>query len=240
MNKKDFQFHAQIQPDKITVLKGAGEDGDDLVRIEGWASTKGIDRDSEIVEPDAILGGISNFLKNPVLLFSHDPSRPIGKVTDISVKPEEGFWIEAVLSAAGDVKDIVTKIKEGVLRAFSIGFRALDGKLAGDVWHITELELWEVSIVSIPANADALFSMAKGLKYGSDLYVPMPKIEEMIEEKVKSLTQKAAEPVNPQPGKGNPEEAAAPQYANLVKLLDEQRGEKIAKAHAKLDNALAK
>ena len=237
--EKQFKFHAQIQPDKITVLKGADAAGD-LVRIEGWSSTAGTDRDKDVIQPEVIANGITNFMKNPILLYMHDPTKPIGRVTKMEVRPKEGFWIEAVLSAASDVKDIVTKIQEGILRAFSIGFKLIDGKPTGDVFNITDMELWEVSVVSIPANADALFSMAKGMKWGSDLVVSELEIERIVDEKAKSLTNKSDEVINPEPGKGNPEEAAVPEYAHLLKLLDEQSSARAAEVRAKFMDNLTK
>lgn len=215
---KEFNFHAQIRPDKLTVFTAPEVKGGpdvERVRIEGWASTAGMDRDLEVVEPDAVAGGISNFMKNPVLLYMHNPKQPIGAVTSMKIEPDAGFWIEAILSAANDVSNIVTKIKEGILRAFSIGFRALDGKLVGEIWHITKMDLWEVSIVSIPANADALFSLAKGIKWGSDLVVPAFEIERIVSEKLAELNHQRGEGV----------EETAPAYANLERVLKGMRDE---------------
>ena len=162
--KKRFICHADIK--KVQELPGG------LV-IEGWASTADIDRAYEVVEPDAIERGIQNFLKNPILLYMHNYSFPIGRVIEMSIDSIEGFWIKAVLSNADDVKDIVTKIKEKIIRAFSIGFRELDGKLLKDIYKIIELEMYEVSVVTIPMNAETLFSVTKGFVHGTDVMTPI-------------------------------------------------------------------
>lgn len=173
---KQFEFHAEIQ--KKTMAN------DNLI-IEGWASTRDLDRDIEVVEPGAIASGIDAFMKNPILLYMHDIYNPIGKILNLSIKPIEGFWIKAMLSKAEDVKDVVIKIQEGIIKAFSIGFRELDGKLLEDIWHIIALELYEVSVVSIPSNREALFNVAKGFQWGSDVVVPMSQLVADVE-KIKS------------------------------------------------------
>ena len=57
-------------------------------------------------------------------------------------------------------------VKEGVLKAFSVGFRMKDYKYDQEkgVFIITELELFEISVVSIPCNQDSTFSLKKSMK----------------------------------------------------------------------------
>ena len=78
-------------------VKGAGED-EDGIYIEGYASVPIVDRDNEIVEINAM--NISNFNKNPILLYQHKRDEPIGKIIELE-KRSEGLWIKAwVLSHA--------------------------------------------------------------------------------------------------------------------------------------------
>ena len=56
------------------------EDGS--VMIRGMASTNDFDRAGDSISSDAwTKGGLSNFEKNPIILFNHDYNRPIGRAT---------------------------------------------------------------------------------------------------------------------------------------------------------------
>ena len=140
--------------------KEVGED-DDLV-ITGHASTNDEDRSGDIIVTDAWRnpGALKDYLKNPVVLAFHDMSRPIGKTIGHEVD-HKGLKITAKISkAAGDIREL---IKEGILSAFSVGFMIKDADWDKDngIFYIKEVELYEVSVVSVPANQNALFSMEK-------------------------------------------------------------------------------
>jgi HK97 family phage prohead protease/HK97 family phage major capsid protein len=103
---------------------------------------------------------MENYLKNPIILAFHDQRMPVGKMVDHKVD-EKGLWIKAAITdAAGDVYKL---IKKGILSAFSIGFRVKDAeyKSEAEVFLIKDLELHEISVVSVPANQNTLFSLAK-------------------------------------------------------------------------------
>ncbi|MFP9035653.1 HK97 family phage prohead protease, partial [Enterococcus faecalis] len=55
--------------------------------------------------------------------------------------------------------------KNGVLKTLSIGFRCLDAEWdeATDIFIIKDLELYEVSVVSVPCNQDSTFNLAKSM-----------------------------------------------------------------------------
>jgi len=211
--KKDneYEFHAKIRKQLDT---------DDRLFIEGWASTAHLDRGNEVVTPEAFREGISGFKQNPILLYMHDVFTPIGKVVDMTIDKVEGFWVKAFLSKAEDVASIVTKVKEGILSAFSIGFRVAEGgsEIIDNIRHITELELYEVSIVSIPANREALFDISKGLKYGTDIVVPEyvleDKIKEVMEEYNLQPINKDGEIAEPEPVR---EDVSIIEYENFEK-----------------------
>ncbi len=143
-------------------FKALGETEDGGIDIKGSASTNALDRASDIIEPEAwTKGGLENYKGNPVLLFNHDYNRPIGKATGLQVT-DKGLEINARISkAAGEIKDLV---KDGVLGAFSVGFRVKDADYMteSDGYKIKDAELFEVSVVSVPCNQGATFSLAKG------------------------------------------------------------------------------
>ena len=138
----------------------AADDADESVTIEGYASTVDVDRHGDIVPASVWEKGVENYLKNPVILAYHNHSEPIGRMIEHRVDAK-GLWIKARISkAAGDVFSLV---KDGVLTAFSIGFRIADAEYnsALELFVVKELELHEISVVSVPANQNTLFSLSK-------------------------------------------------------------------------------
>ena len=142
-------------------FKALDENEDGSVNIKGYASTSDQDRAGDIVDPTAwSKGGIGNYENNPIILFNHDYHNPIGKTTELGVD-ERGLKIKGKISkSAGKVSEL---IKEGVLGAFSVGFRVKDADYIEetDGYRIKDAELFEISVVSVPANQAATFSVAK-------------------------------------------------------------------------------
>ena len=142
-------------------FKMLSEDDDGGLDIKGSASTDALDRAGDIIEGNAwTKGGLDNFKNNPVILFNHNYDRPIGRAKEIGVT-ENGLELTARISkSAGEIKDL---IKDGVLGAFSVGFKVKDADYISetDGYKIKDAELFEVSVVSVPCNQTAVFSLAK-------------------------------------------------------------------------------
>ena len=142
-------------------FKTLGEDDDGGLDIKGSASTDALDRAGDMIESAAwAKGGLDNFKNNPVILFNHNYDRPIGRAKEIGVT-ENGLELTARISkSAGEIKDL---IKDGVLGAFSVGFKVKDADYISetDGYKIKDAELFEVSVVSVPCNQTAVFSLAK-------------------------------------------------------------------------------
>lgn len=134
---------------------------EDSLTIKGYANTVSKDRSGDVIVKEAWQkGGLDNYLKNPVILAFHDHSRPIGSTVDYNIT-DKGLEIVAEISkSAGEVYNL---IKEGILKTFSVGFSIKDADYdrSEDTFFIKDLELFEVSVVSIPANQDSTFSLAK-------------------------------------------------------------------------------
>jgi HK97 family phage prohead protease len=133
-------------------------------RISGYASRNTVDRMREIVEPTAFTDTVSQFMQNPVMLWMHDMRRVIGKWDRAEIRTD-GLWLSGVVASDTPDADMVwALIVQGMLKALSIGFREIDGAMddAANVYHITQLELYETSIVSVPMNREALFQMGDG------------------------------------------------------------------------------
>jgi HK97 family phage prohead protease/HK97 family phage major capsid protein len=140
----------------------------DSIMIEGYASTVDTDRQGDIVPSTVWKSGVQNYLKNPVILAYHDHSEPIGRMVDHRID-SKGLWIKARISAAAG--EVFNLIKDGVLTAFSIGFRIADAEYnaANELFVVKELELHEISVVSVPANQNTLFSLSKSFETDEEL-----------------------------------------------------------------------
>lgn len=189
-----------------------GEDG--KLRITGYASTAGTDRVGDVILPSAWTGGgLDNYKTNPIILFNHNYGKPIGRAVELEVDAK-GLKISCEISpSAGEVHGL---IKDSVLTTFSVGFMVKDADYneMTDGYIIKDAELLEVSVVTVPCNQEALFSISKSLKpeelkefkkeiiQGDTPVVDEPKIVVtdttsentlMDEETFKALAQKAAE-----------------------------------------------
>jgi HK97 family phage prohead protease len=151
-----------------STFKFVEEADDGSVNIKGYASTNDTDRAGDVIEKEAWeKGGLDNYTNNPVVLFNHDYNRPIGRATGLETD-DRGLRITANISkSAGDVTNLV---KEGILRALSVGFRVKDADYIEetDGLKISDAELFEVSVVSVPANQAATFSVAKSFDTQSE------------------------------------------------------------------------
>ena len=136
------------------------EDGS--VMIRGMASTNHSDRAGDVIAAEAwSKGGLENFKNNPVILFNHDYDKPIGRATGVKVT-DNGLELEAKISKSAPAA-VCELVKDGVLGAFSVGFKVKDADYIKetDGLMIKDAELFEVSVVSVPCNQAATFSLAK-------------------------------------------------------------------------------
>lgn len=136
---------------------------DGYIYVEGYASTFGnVDLDGEVVAPDAFNDTLDEYKMNPIILANHNNTveSVVGQTVDAKID-QTGLWVRVKLSNAQDefTSMVRQKVQEGILRAFSIG-----GLFQYEYPVIKRVKLLEISIVPIPANSYALFSMAKAWK----------------------------------------------------------------------------
>ena len=144
-------------------IKSTEEDGDSI-KIEGYANTTTKDRIGDVIVEEAWKkGGLNNYLKNPIILAYHNHSKPIGRLLEYSIDAYGLKVVAEIVKGAGDVYELV---KENILKSFSVGFivRDADYDHTTDIFVIKDLELLEISVVSVPANADSTFSVKKSLQ----------------------------------------------------------------------------
>lgn len=150
-------------------VKDISDDGS-VVRIKGIASTPTVDRMGDIVNP------MGARFKTPMpLLWQHQHDKPVGHV--VFAKPSKsGIPFEAeipIIKEAGVLKDRVDEAIQSLrhrLVAFtSIGFSAVPDamkRLAGGGYEFTEWNWHELSLVTIPAQPDAVITSVKSLGDG--------------------------------------------------------------------------
>jgi HK97 family phage prohead protease len=123
-----------------------------------------VDRAGEQVVQSGI--DLTGFLANPIILWQHDPEHPIGSASEIQRSATDiqmviDFAPEGISKKADEICGLV---KAGVLKTVSIGFDPTDfelmdpgmkGKKNPPLRYLT-CDLMEVSIVSIPANKEAV------------------------------------------------------------------------------------
>jgi HK97 family phage prohead protease len=133
--------------------------GVDSRRLKFTVSTGTVDRERDVIAQSGWM--LDNFKKNPVVLFGHDYSGlPVAKATDIQVVGDT-LVAEAEFATAEMypfAETVYQMVKGGFLNATSVGFRPLkwvrNEERKG--YDIESAELFEFSIVPVPANPDAL------------------------------------------------------------------------------------
>lgn len=139
---------------------------DEEMTLEGWATTPTPDRMQDVVDPM----GAQFSLPLTGLLF-HDHNTPVAKVVD--AKPsKKGIWFKMVLPKGGVLPEIDKArklVQTGIIRAVSIGFRAIETSFNRETGGINFLkwEWLELSLVSVPANAEATIASVKHIVNGS-------------------------------------------------------------------------
>src|SRR6056300_1329307 len=159
MNDKKFYLNSVLEAKSFNKKTKA-------IKIAGYASTTAKDRAGDVITANAWAKGVDNFRRNPVLLYQHKHDCPIGNVNKIQVD-KKGIFVEASVSEAAEKNHgVQTLIKDGALKSFSVGFKVKDGKYnrEDDTMTITDVELLEISVVSVPCNQDSLFSISKSFK----------------------------------------------------------------------------
>jgi len=138
------------------------EDGS--VYLEGWANKAVVDRGKDLIGKKA--WNVENYKKNPIMLFNHDHSKPIGKMLSVEAK-DEGLYIKGRISNSKDpeISRIRDLVKEGILNSLSVGIMVSDEEQKDGVNVIKSVELHECSVVAVPMNQDSQFTVsAKSMK----------------------------------------------------------------------------
>lgn len=156
---KDLPFRVYTTP-----IEKAGSSGERRL-IRGYASVGDVlDRQNEVITLGALVKAREDLLKNHTIFYEHKHSElPIGKTIAVDID-ERGLLITVEISKGSHADSVWTLIQEGILNSFSIGGRVLEAEerrdKAGNLFNeITEIELFETSVVGLPANPAAKFEL---------------------------------------------------------------------------------
>jgi HK97 family phage prohead protease len=101
-------------------------------------------------------GKFERFKANPVMLYNHKHDDVTGKWDNLKI---EGALLlaEPVFDDDENATKIQKKVEKGFLKGVSMGLQILKAEMGADgVPVVTEWELQEASIVSVPSNANSL------------------------------------------------------------------------------------
>lgn len=129
--------------------------------FEGYLSTfDNEDRHGDVIAPGAFSESIKEEATVP-MLFNHDRNTVIGYM-ELSEDPK-GLKAKGYLnSEIQKAKEIYSLLKQGALKKMSIGMRVKEYSVLDNyAWKITNADVLEGSVVTIPANAQATISSVK-------------------------------------------------------------------------------
>lgn len=136
-------------------------------KIVGYGSTFGNqDSDGDVIMRGAFAASIKRARetgKYPKMLWQHDTRAIIGKWTEMS-EDERGLKMEGhLILDVQQAREAYALAKAGVLDSLSIGFNIpQDGaSMTSGGRIITQADLWEVSLVTFPANEQAMLTSVK-------------------------------------------------------------------------------
>lgn len=124
--------------------------------IEGYAALFGeADRGGDIIAPGAFARSLAARETAVKLLWQHDPAQPIG-VWDSVMEDARGLKVKGrLLTSVARGAEAAALLAEGALDGLSIGYRAVKSERAGPHRRLTEIDLWEISLVTFPMSPGA-------------------------------------------------------------------------------------
>ena len=116
----------------------------------------------------------------PGMFWMHDPGKVIGKWTEMK-EDSRGLWVRGTLAKTPLGDEVRELMRMDAVSGMSIGFqiREHDYDKEGNRL-IKEIDLWEVSVVSLPMNPLARVTNVKTQTSDSGEYVPTPREFERI------------------------------------------------------------
>lgn len=157
-------------------VKACSED-DENFYFEGYAAVFGNeDSDGDVLVRGAFARSLREFdllgdTTKRTVLWQHDTDQPIG--TAILKEDDHGLYFKASLPKSDTfVRDrVIPQLRHGSVRTMSFGFKTINRYFKDNKRNLTDVEIFEISPVTIPANAKSK------IKSGSDKEILLEDIE---------------------------------------------------------------
>jgi HK97 family phage prohead protease len=140
--------------------------------FEGYGSVFGVeDSYADVVLPGAFAATIQRAEETgrmPAMLWQHDPTQVIGVWRSMK-EDARGLHMVGELADTQLGREAYALLKMGALSGLSIGYQVIGERWnrENDVRELTEIELWETSLVTFPANTAARVATVKDACSGS-------------------------------------------------------------------------
>lgn len=127
----------------------------DGLEISGYASLFGaIDQGGDVVAPGAYaasLASVTQAGRSIKMLWQHDSAQPIGVWEEVR-EDAKGLWVKGrLLDSVAKGREAAALIGAGAIDGLSIGYRTRKASKNTEGQRLlSELELWEVSLVTFP------------------------------------------------------------------------------------------
>lgn len=132
----------------------------DGTTVQGYASLFGkTDQGGDIVLRGAYGASLKRLVERKEkvkMLWQHDPLQPIG-VWDEVTEDATGLWVKGrILTEVERGREAAALLAAGAIDGLSIGYRTVKSERDGKGQRLlSELELWEVSLVTFPMLREA-------------------------------------------------------------------------------------
>lgn len=136
--------------------------------FEGYAAAFGnIDAVGDIIHQGAFTKTLAERGNKVKLLWQHNTAEPIGRPVFLQ-EDQRGLFVRAIISDTARGRDALALLRDRAISEMSIGYDSIKGGTdytttdnGETIRNLRELRLWEVSIVSFPANENARITALK-------------------------------------------------------------------------------
>lgn len=172
LSKRDDTHDLDMKHQDVRLTcKQVNEDG----QFEGYGSVFGNeDSYGDVVARGAFSESLDAHARAgtmPALLWQHDPRHPIGVYTEMR-EDDRGLYVKGQLALETQLgREAHALLKAGALNGLSIGYMPKRYQIDEDTGVLTllEVDLWECSVVTFPANELARVSGVKMKEHASSL-----------------------------------------------------------------------
>jgi len=161
----------------VDLKSGKMSDDGRYREIEGYGAVFGnVDSYNEIIEPGAFANSIA--VKEPKMAWQHDLRELVGRWDEYR-EDNNGLMMRGRIATRTERgADAVELLELGALKGLSIGFNTVKSEMDHDkgIRRLLEIDLWEVSLVSVPANPLANVTGFKSIETTREFEVALRKL----------------------------------------------------------------